>query len=131
MEGDAALRAHLHDEARCDDRGDAELHERAAVRREDDAHPVERVRRLGALHAIDRDLHMLMCIGTRGVEANKAAERRRRWSQIQGLRFVREPSDVRVGPRPHRGERVPRPRRRVDRILFRIVFRDSGGASFA
>ena len=33
----------LHDHAAGDDRRDAELHEGAAVGREDDAHPVERV----------------------------------------------------------------------------------------
>jgi len=33
-----------------------ELHERAAVGGEDDAHPVEGVRRLGRLHAVDGDL---------------------------------------------------------------------------
>ena len=46
----------LHDEARRDDGGDAQLHQRATVGRQDDAHPVERVGRLAGGHAVQWDL---------------------------------------------------------------------------
>eukprot|EP00618_Florenciella_parvula_P001379 CAMPEP_0119541236 /NCGR_PEP_ID=MMETSP1344-20130328/52833_1 /TAXON_ID=236787 /ORGANISM="Florenciella parvula, Strain CCMP2471" /LENGTH=535 /DNA_ID=CAMNT_0007585181 /DNA_START=198 /DNA_END=1803 /DNA_ORIENTATION=- len=53
---DVRARKQLHDEARGDDRRDAELHQRAAVRREEHADPVERVRRLRGLDAVERNL---------------------------------------------------------------------------
>ena len=46
----------LHDEARSDDGRDAELHQRAAVAREEHTHPIERIGRLVRLAAINRDL---------------------------------------------------------------------------
>ena len=46
----------LHDHAARDDGRDAELHERAAVRRQNDAHPVERVRRVARHDAVQRNL---------------------------------------------------------------------------
>ena len=46
----------LHDEARGDDRGDAELHEGSSVRGEDDSDPVEGIGRVGAHDAEERDL---------------------------------------------------------------------------
>ncbi len=49
----------LHDKARGDDRRDAELHERAAVRREDDAHPVERVGAVVRLDPVQRNLRSI------------------------------------------------------------------------
>ena len=53
---DLGARQELHDHAGRDDRRDAQLHQRAAVGGEDDAHPVERVGRLGGLDAVERDL---------------------------------------------------------------------------
>ena len=46
----------LHDQTGCNNRTDAELHEGAAVRGQDNAHPVEGIGRLGALDAVDGDL---------------------------------------------------------------------------
>mmetsp|Transcript_1937 Transcript_1937/g.5612 ORF Transcript_1937/g.5612 Transcript_1937/m.5612 type:complete len:425 (-) Transcript_1937:27-1301(-) len=53
---DAGASQKLHDQTGRNDGTDAQLHEGAAVRGQDDAHPVERVGRLGALDAVDGDL---------------------------------------------------------------------------
>ena len=53
---DAGASQELHDQTGRDDGTDAQLHEGSAVRGQDDAHPVERVGRLGALDAVDGDL---------------------------------------------------------------------------
>ena len=49
-------RKELHDHARSDDGGDTEFHERAAVRGEDDTHPVKGVCRVGGHDTVERDL---------------------------------------------------------------------------
>eukprot|EP00968_Pinguiococcus_pyrenoidosus_P003040 scaffold180_cov311-Pinguiococcus_pyrenoidosus.AAC.22 len=46
----------LHDERRRHDRRDTELHESAAVGRQQHTHPEERVRRVGRVHAVQGDL---------------------------------------------------------------------------
>ena len=53
---DARTGQKLHNQTGCDNGTDSELHEGAAVRGQDDAHPVEWVRGLGALDTVDRDL---------------------------------------------------------------------------
>ena len=53
---DARPRQQLHDEARRDDGRDAQLHQRAAVGRQDHTHPVERVGRLAGRDTVQRDL---------------------------------------------------------------------------
>ena len=53
---ETSTRQHLHDHARCDDGRDAQFHNGATVGGQNDTHPVERVRRLGRLDAVDGDL---------------------------------------------------------------------------
>ena len=46
----------LHDHSRRDDWGDTELHKCTAVGRENDAHPIQRVGRVGGHNTVQRDL---------------------------------------------------------------------------